>query len=202
MNVNKLNIDYSNRLLDYSKDNKLISYHKLILEENKKLNLVSRETINNRFFNIVTESLIPVDFLEIEKIESYLDIGSGGGLPSIPVILKYMPAKAVLVERTQKKADALMRMTGSLDVETKIDILDKNYEEIELNQQFDLITLKLVKLDQRLLSKILRNLKNNGIFLYYSDFKAENSSKDSSSVIYSYTTTPSFPDKLFSVIRK
>jgi 16S rRNA G527 N7-methylase RsmG len=93
-------------------------------------------------------------------------------------------------------------MLDSLNCNTNVEIIDKTYEDVELGRQFDLITLRLVKLTNRLLLKILSNLKKNGVFLYYSDNNIENIENKCSSINHSYTTTPNFPDKFFCVIRK
>lgn len=200
--ITELNIDYDKYLEIYSSNEKITTYHKIILKENENINLVSRETIEGGFIRLVAESLIPIEYLSIKRAESYLDIGSGGGLPSIPIILTQDIQKAVLIERTQKKAAALKRILNALDLNSKAAVFNQTLEDIDMKTRFDLITLRLVKLTDKLLSYILKNLKENGILIYYSDYNTKEINNSCSCVTYSYATSLKSPNKYFTVIRK
>ena len=202
MTAKPLNIDFETILKSCTNHPKIILYRDIILIENKRINLVSRETVEDNFYNLVAESVIPVDFLKINKIKNYLDIGSGGGLPSIPIIVTGSIEKATLVERTQKKASALKRIISKLDLETEISVIDQTLEDIVLENSFDLVTLRYVKLNDKLLDKILKNLIHGGMIIYYSEFSNINSAKHVSSVTYSYTASLETHNKYFTVIQK
>lgn len=175
----------------FDPDNLLPNYFNLLIKENKKINLVSRETIADGFiaegslnncgelpymeaknqyhalFQLAAESLLPLTTTNIGGNITYLDIGSGGGFPSIPIILTQNISNASLVERTQKKAGALRRML--LALKKRVDIHPVSFENFNADEKsFDLITLRLVKLTKPMLSEILSLLKSKGIFIYYS----------------------------------
>ena len=197
-----IEIDYQSSLNKYSQYQDIIKYYNLLLEENKKINLVSRETIETDFYNLVTESIIPLDYLAIHDSLSYLDIGSGGGLPAIPIILTKDIKRAALVERTSKKAAAIERIYKNLPNKTDLLVIKQTFEEVNFENSFDLITLRYVKLTNRLLNKILEILSKNGFFIYYSSFDMNNCPDSCSVVTYSYSTGINNNNKYFSVIRK
>jgi 16S rRNA (guanine527-N7)-methyltransferase len=141
-------------------------YLDLLLSENQRVNLVSRETSRDQLSRLAAEALLPAVQLGL-RADSYLDIGSGGGFPAIPLILTGRASgSALLVERTQKKAAALGRIATGLGL--KVEILDRTFEELQLTRRFDLVTLSYVKLSERLLDQVLGVLTPQGQFIYYS----------------------------------
>jgi 16S rRNA (guanine527-N7)-methyltransferase len=53
----------------------------------------------------VADSLAAVPVLRARSIDRFLDLGSGGGFPGLPLALALPAARAVLVESVGKKAD-------------------------------------------------------------------------------------------------
>ncbi len=142
-------------------------YYVELMKENESVNLVSRETSRDDFTRLCAESLLPLEVLP-QQITKYLDIGSGGGIPAIPIAQSgRVSGRLVLVERTLKKAAALKRITSALQIHCEV--LSRTFEELALRERFDLITLRYVKLDRTLFGKILPLLSPNGRFVYYSD---------------------------------
>lgn len=194
----------------FDKENLLPAYFSLLLKENKKINLVSRETTNGGFINsdgspqnlmeLAAESLLPLTKVEIINNARYLDIGSGGGFPSIPIILTQNFINTTLIERTQKKAAALRRML--LALKKRADIYPVSFEDFKGEQNsFDLITLRLVKLTKPILSQILSLLSPKGTFIYYSDSDLEFDNKNYKvdECIFSTTNNPS---NRYTIIRR
>lgn len=135
------------------------------MEENSQLNLVSRETSYDDIKRLVAEALHPLGRIQ-NPVTRYLDIGSGGGLPAIPILLSLRLTDATLVERTQKKAAALGRLLKSLGI--KAHCICRTFEECEFTGKFDLVTLRYVKLNPKLLLRIRRTLDLSGVMVYYS----------------------------------
>jgi 16S rRNA (guanine527-N7)-methyltransferase len=150
----------------YLERSRLDLYYELLMEQNRLVNLVSRETSREGFDRMVAESLLPLDALN-RSFDSYLDIGSGGGLPSIPLLLAGVGSRtSVLVERTGKKARALGQIVEKLGLPSVVE--SRNFAEISPTKRYALITLRYVKLDRSLLAKIMAGLGSKGRFVYYS----------------------------------
>ncbi len=186
-------------LSKYDTDSKINQYLALLKAENQKINLVSRETSDSDFKRLAAESLLPFEVIGLRTFDNYLDIGAGGGFPAFPIIMSAKIGNATLVERTKKKAVALGRMAGQLEL--KVRVLDTNFEECRLSEKFDLITLRLVKLTKPQLKRISKLLKSGGSFIYYSEFD-DYPEKELEKTSYSYISNRDSPLKSFTVFVK
>ncbi len=161
-----LTLDVGQVIARHLDPDRLTQYWNLLMAENQKVNLVSRETSREAFDRMVAESLMPLDLLSSD-FDAYLDIGSGGGLPALVLLLTgRINGETWLVERTQKKTAALSRMLESLSLQALP--MPRTFEEVPLTRKFDLITLRYVKLTPQLLRRILPALSPSGVFAYYS----------------------------------
>ncbi|MBU0983679.1 MAG: class I SAM-dependent methyltransferase [candidate division Zixibacteria bacterium] len=191
-------LDPAQLLPEYVSVAQLDAYYAVLMEENRRVNIVSRETSRPDFDRIAAESLLPLRVIP-SAFTSYLDIGSGAGFPAIPVLLsrKHAP-ECVMVERRQRKAAALEYITRHLGL--RATILRKAFEETQLKQTFDLITLRWVKLTPSLLTLILDCLAPDGAFVYYSETTRSHAAADA------HTTAFRCPQddtvKSFTVYRK
>jgi len=159
---------------------RLDRYYALLTEHNRKVNLVSRETSRADFDRLVAESLLVLEQISL-PVQDYLDIGSGGGIPAIPILMAgAVSGEAILVERTVKKARALEAIVHGLGLSGTV--LPRNFEELHDLPALNLITLRLIKLDRQLLPVIMAALAPNGRLAYFGkpDFKSE---------AFSYRTT-------------
>ncbi len=172
-------------------------YYVELMKENASINLVSRETSREDFDRLCAESLLPLELLP-DQIDSYLDIGAGGGIPAIPLILSgRISGQAVLVERTLKKAAALERIVSTLVLKCRV--MSQTFEELTLRDRFDLITLRYVKLDRSLLRKVAPLLSKNGRFVYYAG--SDLSTNQLLSDTYAFTGSAQGIVKHFTVFR-
>ena len=223
----------SELLKKYDPDNKLERYYQLLLEENKRLNLVSRETGDACFIatdesagyplqdnvsretgfarsigqgsyagliKLAAQSLLPLEIIKLDDIENYLDIGSGGGFPAIPILLTQKVQQATLVERTKKKAAALRRILLALDL--KADILSQSFEELSFEPLYDLITLRQVKLTSRLFKKIHTVMRTETVFIYYNATDIIPPEISTQKLTFEYTTSSDGPGGKFTIFRK
>ncbi|RKX19275.1 MAG: hypothetical protein DRP35_07995 [Candidatus Zixiibacteriota bacterium] len=184
-------------LSKYNLTDKVEIYFQLLKKENRNLNLVSRETIESGLIELVAESIYPLEYIQNNNFDNYLDIGSGGGFPSIPIILTERVKKSNLVDRRQKKAGALRRML--LQMSYKSNIYTDTFEQIQFPVSFDLITMRLVKLNQKMLNQIMSLLNNNGTFIYYSTPEFNVSKLNYKLATYCYSTQTDNPSKSFTI---
>jgi len=144
----------------------LNSYLDILLEYNKKVNLVSRETSRANLVRLAADCLVPFKFSEPPS-GSFFDIGSGGGFPSIILLLAFDNLRGVLYERTQKKARFLEYLVKELNLDALVRPIDWPPPSAGNENVFDLGTMKLVRLDQKILRSLNAALKTGGRFIYY-----------------------------------
>lgn len=92
---------------------RLAYFAQLVTEKNGAVNLISRRDIDaitekHIFISAYITKYIP------EKCTNFLDIGTGGGFPGIPISILRPDLNGVLVDSTKKKADAVIEFIDKL----------------------------------------------------------------------------------------
>lgn len=73
-------------------------------EWNERINVISRKDIGNLYVNHVLHSLVIAKFLgELSNGSSFLDMGTGGGFPGVPLAIFYPRCNFHLIDRIGKK---------------------------------------------------------------------------------------------------
>ena len=90
-------------------------YIELVQLWNKTHNLISKDQANNLKEHI-EDSLSVFD----EIGEVLVDLGSGGGLPGIPIAIQGPEKQVILVESNSKKAAFLLRINNSSSLSRSI----------------------------------------------------------------------------------
>ena len=85
---------------------RLAHFASLVAAKNEIVNLISRKDVKNIIENHVFLSAFTSQFLP-DRITKFLDIGTGGGFPGIPLAIINPLMKGVLVDSTGKKIDAV-----------------------------------------------------------------------------------------------
>lgn len=158
----------SEEIIEKFSDKRLHDYLSYLLEINRDLNLVSRETSPSSLLSLAADSLIPLAF-GVELSGRFFDIGPGGGFPSVPLLLADADLSAILIERTRKKALFLRGASEKFGIEA--DIIPGDFVESVGSMDgsgFSFGTMKYVRLERRVLDGVRRILDTDGKFLYYS----------------------------------
>jgi 16S rRNA (guanine527-N7)-methyltransferase len=118
----------------------LQAYVSLLREENERQNLVSRSTVDEIWRRHILDSaqIIP---LAPRSDSSWLDIGSGAGLPGL-VIAILSEGTVALVEPRKLRADFLLRATDQLGLSHRVSVYAAKVERI--SGSFDVITARAV----------------------------------------------------------
>lgn len=155
-------------LSKYDKDSRISSFLDQVLFYNKKINIVSRETSLDGLNKIAAECLAPLE-LGIDIKGKIFDIGSGGGFPSIVLMLARPDIEAVLIERTGKKARFLEAAVDRFNL--KASVHNRDLAEVVPcldRNSFDFGLMKYVRMEKKILRPALQLLNSDGKYLYYS----------------------------------
>lgn len=90
---------------------------KQLLEWNKKVNLVSRKDEQNIMEHHILHSLSIAAFFSFKPGTSLLDVGTGGGLPGLPLAILFPNCQFHLIDATGKKITAVKNMIEDLNLE-------------------------------------------------------------------------------------
>lgn len=132
---------------------KLIEYASLVIDYNKNVNITGAKTIEDFFNDHIADCLLALDiFADYDNI---IDIGSGSGLPSIPLAIVFNDKKFTLCESKNKKAEFLRLAKDKLEL-NNIEVKCMNAYEIK--EKYDTITSRAFS-DIATLLKIFNKLK-------------------------------------------
>ncbi|MEW5925762.1 MAG: RsmG family class I SAM-dependent methyltransferase [Candidatus Zixiibacteriota bacterium] len=162
-------------LSNYHFADRLNLYIDEVLEYNKKVNIVSRETSAAELRKIAADCLVPFEFLAPPG-GHFFDIGSGGGFPSIVLLLAFPGLRATLFERTGKKVSFLRRFIEQSQLSAEV--IKSDFVENHGRQEpgsFDFGTIKLVRPDKKILRGAMELLRPGAALIYYASAEKANS---------------------------
>ena len=143
---------------------KLKIYRQLIIDE--KSNLVSKRDIDVLWIRHFHDSLRIIDHISL-KNSQIIDVGTGAGLPGIPVslCLKNSNNQIYLCESKQKKIDFLLKCKEKLKL-TNVEVIPGRVENIK-NKKFDYVIGRAVTQLNSFFSMSYNIKKENTIFLLH-----------------------------------
>jgi len=98
---------------DAAQMERLAYFAKLVVEKNEVVNLISRKDIDSIVENHVFISSYIFKYIP-EKCNRFIDIGTGGGFPGIPLAIMRPDLQGVLIDSTGKKISAVEEFIDKL----------------------------------------------------------------------------------------
>jgi 16S rRNA (guanine527-N7)-methyltransferase len=108
---------------------RLADYYDLIQEHNPILHLVGPMDAEEFAIRHVLESLALLSYLPFNA--KFVDVGPGGGFPSVPCLLVREKMSAVLIESSLKKTSFLREVLAKCDLEGRVEIINQQFSEIK-----------------------------------------------------------------------
>lgn len=170
MNINllkeKLNIDLNDENVQNIK-----SFVELFNDCSSHTNLMSKNDLALIFEKHIFDSLAFNLFIEKYKPEAplkLLDMGTGGGFPSIPISIFFSSINVTALDSTKKKIDFINTVKTSLSL-INLNPVCKRIEELEPSNKgaFDIVTTRALSSLNVVLEYALPYLKEGGYFIAY-----------------------------------
>ena len=134
---------------------------------NAQINVISRKDTDALYTNHVLHSLAIAKVIQFKKGTSILDVGTGGGLPGIPLAILFPEANFLLVDSIGKKIKVVNEVSAALGL-TNVRTMHERAENI--NETFDFAVSRAVtnmtdfkKWVKGKFNKSHNNTLNNGI---------------------------------------
>jgi 16S rRNA (guanine527-N7)-methyltransferase len=177
---------------------KFTSYYRELLYFNEQVNLISRKTDPQdlwtvHFYDSLLTLSLPLDF-DSKKV---LDVGTGGGMPGIPLAIMEPASSVYLLDSRAKKIDVLKKIIKKLDLKRCYPIC-KRLEDLGVDdigddfingELFDIVVCRSVRVTPKLLKKMLNLLKIGGCILLYKGKIVEQILSESTQV-YDFNSLP------------
>lgn len=141
---------------------------RLYPEWNVKINVISRKDIDNLYPNHILHSLAIAKFLPDPVAgTTFLDLGTGGGFPGIPMAIMFPDCKFHLIDRIGKK----IKVAQSIAEEIGLTNVTFQHGDIgECHSKFDFVVSRavmtldlLVNLIKKNIAPLSLNLHKNGL---------------------------------------
>ena len=145
----------------------LVQLETLYPEWNAKINVISRKDIDNLEINHLLHSLGLVKFVKFTPGTRVMDLGTGGGLPGIPLAIYYPEVTFHLVDRIGKK------LKVAQDIAERIGLTNVTFQHGDVKEvkgKFDFVVSRavmdlgdMVPLVKRFIDSEDRNAVPNGL---------------------------------------
>ena len=127
---------------------------------NSKVNVISRKDIDNLYVNHILHSLSIAKIHEFIDGTSILDVGTGGGLPGIPLAILFPKVNFTLLDSISKKIKVVEDIRKNLNLSNVITVNDR-VENHDL--KYDFVISRAVSKMDKFYSMVKNNIKSKSI---------------------------------------
>ncbi len=152
----------------------LVKYYELVEKHNALLHLVAPAPVKVFVVRHILESVYAGKFLP--KNARFADLGTGAGLPAVPLLIARKDLRGALIESKLKKANFLREVLAECNLEDRAEVLNRQFEEIA-KPDVDFITCRALDKFVEKLPKILKWSKGCGLLFFGGNNLGENLEK-------------------------
>lgn len=159
-------------------------YIKAFLEENSKINLISKNDEKFLWEKHIVDSLaIEYFFKQYGFPQTILDVGTGGGFPAIPIAITYNNIEVTALDSIAKKIRAIDSIKNRLGINNLITVCSR-VEDIK--DKFDLVTARAVASLDKISEYALPRVKNGGYFITFKSRKTNEEIENAKAILKKY----------------
>lgn len=129
--LDNINID-----LNEEQHARLQQFVALLLKWNKTYNLTAIKSSDDAMLLHIIDSLLVLPYINGKRL---LDVGTGGGLPGIPLAIADPSLQITLIDCVQKKTRFLQQAKIELGL-TNVEVVHARVESFQADEPFDIIT--------------------------------------------------------------
>ncbi|MBE5957608.1 MAG: 16S rRNA (guanine(527)-N(7))-methyltransferase RsmG [Lachnospiraceae bacterium] len=150
--------------------NQFYKFYELLIEKNKVMNLTSITEIQDVIIKHFVDSLSIVKIMDLNSIDTLIDVGTGAGFPGVPIKIMFPDIKVVLMDSLNKRINFLKESCEQIGlhniyfVHGRAEELGRN---VQYREQFDICVSRAVANLSTLSEYCLPFVKVGGSFICY-----------------------------------
>ena len=155
-----------------------VTYYNMVVEKNKVMNLTGITEFDEFIDKHYIDSLSIVNAVDMTRVNSMIDVGTGAGFPGIPLKIAFPHLKITLLDSLNKRINFLNEVIEALglqNVETCHGRAEDFGHRKEYREQYDISVSRAVANMSTLSEYCIPFVKNNGLFI---PFKSEKISEE------------------------
>jgi len=157
------------KIFDIQQD--FTKYINVFLEQNSKLNLISKNDEKFLYEKHIYDSLAIKLTHKLRDGIDLLDIGCGGGFPCVPIAIEFPNINVTGIDSIRKKINAIDEIKNRLNLKNLNTICDR--AENLKGKKYDIITSRAVADLSKITDYALPLLKKDGLFIAYKSRKIQ-----------------------------
>ncbi|HOP74500.1 MAG TPA: 16S rRNA (guanine(527)-N(7))-methyltransferase RsmG [Bacillota bacterium] len=149
---------------------KLVRFIERLLEVNQYINLTAITDVKEALYKHLYDALLISTIEPFQRAERILDIGSGGGIPSIPLAIAFPGKQIYSLEATQKKVSFQETIKDELKIDNFHPIWNRAEilaHDTEHRERYDVVTARAVAAANILTELTIPFLKMDGYAIFY-----------------------------------
>lgn len=151
--------------LSQDKADKLLKLYEFLVEYNQNVNLTAITDFEEVVVKHFIDSVLPFSMIDIKENSSFIDVGTGAGFPSIPLMIVRPDLKGTLLEALNKRCVFLEKACELTGVDPKV--IHGRAEDYakEKREAFDFATARAVAAMPVLCEYCIPYIKTGGRFI-------------------------------------
>jgi len=141
---------------------KLDKFYKLLIDWNKKINLTRITEEKDVYLKHFYDSLTITKEIDLSKVNTLCDVGTGAGFPGIVLKIMYPNLKVTLIDSLLKRVNYLNEIIKELELDNIVAIHTRGED---YKEKFDVVTSRAVANIEKLVTFTMHLVDKSGVFI-------------------------------------